>query len=74
MKSFTFFWRYVYEAARVPLTPIWGGYPVKLITHIGKVDMIHLGLFFFSRKIFILRFGPKFDTLFMQLYATKNLG
>ena len=73
MKSFTFFWRYVYEAARVPLTPIWGGYPVKLITHIGKVDMIHLGLFF-SRKIVILRFGRNFDNLFMQLYETKNCG
>jgi 1-acyl-sn-glycerol-3-phosphate acyltransferase len=36
MRSFTLVWRYVYEAMRLPIVPIWGGYPVKLITHIGE--------------------------------------
>ena len=36
MKSFRPVWRYIFEATRLPIIPIWGGFPVKLITHIGK--------------------------------------
>jgi hypothetical protein len=36
MKSGGMVWRSIYERFRVPFIPIWGGFPVKLITHIGK--------------------------------------
>ncbi|XP_023347043.1 transmembrane protein 68 [Eurytemora carolleeae] len=35
MKSFRPVWRYIFEATRLPIIPIWGGFPVKLTTHIG---------------------------------------
>lgn len=35
MSSFKPVWRYIFEATRLPIIPIWGGFPVKLITHIG---------------------------------------
>ncbi|KOB67624.1 Transmembrane protein 68, partial [Operophtera brumata] len=28
-------WLRVYAATRVPLAPVYGGFPVKLITHLG---------------------------------------
>jgi hypothetical protein len=36
MKSGMVIWRAVFERTRTPIIPIWGGFPVKLITHIGK--------------------------------------
>jgi len=35
MSSFGSIWRYIFEATKLPIIPIWGGFPVKLITHIG---------------------------------------
>lgn len=29
-------WLRIYAAIRVPLAPVYGGFPVKLITHLGK--------------------------------------
>jgi len=36
MSSMQFVWRYIYEATKSTFFPLWGGYPIKLITHIGS--------------------------------------
>jgi len=36
MKSGGFLWRQIFERIKMPIIPIWGGFPVKLITHIGE--------------------------------------
>ena len=36
MKSGMILWRAIFERTRFPIIPIWGGFPVKLITHIGR--------------------------------------
>jgi len=36
MSSLQYMLRYIYETTKSTLFPIWGGYPVKLITHIGR--------------------------------------
>ncbi|KAK6021193.1 hypothetical protein OSTOST_13145 [Ostertagia ostertagi] len=30
------FFRWIYEKTKMPLCPIYGGFPVKMITHLGK--------------------------------------
>ena len=35
MESGKTIWRTLYERTRLPMIPIYGGFPVKLITHIG---------------------------------------
>ena len=30
------FFRWIYEKTKIPLCPIYGGFPVKMITHLGK--------------------------------------
>ena len=28
-------WRFLYEKTRLPMVPVYGGYPVRLTTHVG---------------------------------------
>ncbi|KAK5985356.1 Transmembrane protein 68 [Trichostrongylus colubriformis] len=30
------FFRWIYEKTKMPLCPIYGGFPVKMVTHLGK--------------------------------------
>lgn len=30
------FFRWLYEKTKMPLCPIYGGFPVKMVTHLGK--------------------------------------
>jgi len=34
-------WRYLYNQTRLPIIPIYGGFPVKLTTHIGTPIRVH---------------------------------
>ena len=36
MESGMILWRKIYDLTKVPLTPLYGGFPVKLTTHIGQ--------------------------------------
>jgi hypothetical protein len=44
MKSGGFLWRKIYERIKMPIIPIWGGFPVKLITHIGALARHSTGM------------------------------
>jgi len=30
------FWRWIYERTKLPLVPLYGGFPVDIVTHVGK--------------------------------------
>ena len=34
-------WRFIYETTKVPVIPILGGFPVKLITHVGTPILVN---------------------------------
>ena len=36
LNVFQSFWRWLYDKTRLPVVPTYGGFPVKLITYIGK--------------------------------------
>ena len=36
MKTGNSIWRYLYEKTKLPLVPIYGGFPVKLTTYVGQ--------------------------------------
>lgn len=38
------FWLWLYHATRLPFVPIYGGFPVKLITHLGSPVPIEEGV------------------------------
>ena len=29
-------WRFLFDWTKIPLTPLYGGFPVQMVTHIGK--------------------------------------
>ena len=36
MQSFSQLWTLIYTWTKVPMTPLYGGFPVKLTTHVGE--------------------------------------
>lgn len=43
MSTFRLFWLKIYKKTRLPVVPIFGGYPVKLTTYIGRpIEIQHL--------------------------------
>lgn len=38
------FWLKLYSMTRLPLVPIYGGFPVKLVTHLGRPIVASVGI------------------------------
>ena len=34
-------WRFIYETIKVPVIPVYGGLPVKLVTHVGTPILLN---------------------------------